>query len=304
MDLVFDHVSKFYGAVQGINDFHCRIGPGVTALLGSNGAGKSTLLKLATGQLRPTLGKVRIGAYSARSAKSKRHIGYSPDSSRFYEEMTGMEFVWAMARLQGQSRSSAREQAAAALDSVGMASRAHRAIKGYSRGMRQRIKIAQALVHQPEVLILDEPFDGIDPAGRRALSSLLDELGESGRTVVLSSHLLHDVQAIAAKMVVIARGRLVASGALAEIRDLLEDQPRTVQVEVDSPRGLAADLVQSPEVQQVRVEEGRLIVRTSQSPEFFARLQRVIAESGVVVHRLETLDSDAESVFHYLHQES
>jgi ABC-2 type transport system ATP-binding protein len=159
--LEFEHVTKFYGAVIGINNVTCHVGPGITGLLGANGAGKSTLIKLASGQLRPTQGRVTIGGHDAWSTAAKHHLGYSPDINSFYEEMTGREFVYAMARLHGFSRTEARERTEHVLDEVGMADRAQRRLAGCSHGMRQRIKLAQALVHDPWLLLLDEPLTGI-----------------------------------------------------------------------------------------------------------------------------------------------
>src|SRR5487761_630574 len=178
MHLTFDHVTKFYGPVIGVNNISCRIGPGITGLLGANGAGKSTLIKLASGQLRPSQGSVRVGEQTAWSTAAKRNFGYSPDLDRFYEEMTGREFVYTMARLYGYRRAEARDRAELALEEVGMTDRADRRLGGCSHGMRQRIKLAQALVHGPELLLLDEPLNGIDPGGRREINELLLRLAE------------------------------------------------------------------------------------------------------------------------------
>src|SRR5688500_3420040 len=172
MFLTFNRVTKFYGPVIGLNDISCRIGPGITGLFGANGAGKSTLMKLASGQLRPSLGEVLVGDNSAWSTRAKRDFGYSPDIDRFYEEMTGREFVETMARLYGYPGREARRRTQRVLEDVGMADRSERRIAGCSHGMRQRIKLAQALVHDPEILLLDEPLNGIDPGGRREIHEL------------------------------------------------------------------------------------------------------------------------------------
>src|SRR5439155_8259046 len=174
--LLFDHVSKWYGPVIGVNQVTLELRPGITGLVGANGAGKSTLLRLATGQLRPDLGKVQLRGLEAWSPQAKRYVGYAPDLDAFYEDMSGRQFVETMARLYGFPRREARLRTEGALEWVGMKGRAERRIRGYSKGMRQRIKLAQALVHDPELLILDEPLSGIDPVGRQEFLALFHEL--------------------------------------------------------------------------------------------------------------------------------
>ena len=302
MFLTFDHVTKFYGPVIGVNNVSCRIGPGITGLFGANGAGKSTLLKLASGQLRPSQGDVRVGDDRAWSTAAKRHFGYSPDINTFYEEMTCRDFLRVMARLYGMSRSDARARAAEVLEAVGMADRATRRMAGCSHGMRQRIKLAQALLNDPPILILDEPLSGIDPGGRREISRLLVEQGESGKTIVISSHILSETEALTDSVLIIARGRIVASGTLPEIRALLEDRPLTVEIGSEHARPLAALLVIEPEVRAVDVRSGGLIVRTRNPNRFFARLGELIAQHSLAIHKLQTLDGGADAVFNYLQQ--
>lgn len=302
MWLSFDRVTKFYGAVIGVNDITCRIGPGITGLFGSNGAGKSTLMKLASGQLRPSLGEVRVGEYRAWSTASKRHLGFSPDINNFYEEMTGADFVETMARLNGYPPREARERARVALSETGMLDRADRRIGGCSHGMRQRIKLAQALVHDPEILLLDEPMTGIDPGGRRDLTRLLIDLADRGKTILVSSHILIEVEQLTESIIMIARGRIVASGTLSEIRNLLEDQPFMVQIVAEPARRLAALLVETPEVESVEMHGDALTIRTRQPARFFAAIGELVLERGIVVHHMETLDAGADAVFNYLEQ--
>lgn len=300
MDLTFDGVTKLYGPVIGVNDVSCRIGPGITGLLGANGAGKSTLIKLASGQLRPTMGKVSIGAHSAWSTVAKRHFGYSPDLDRFYEDMSGREFVNTMARLYGYSRREARERTSLALSEVGMSDRARRRLGGCSHGMRQRIKLAQALLHDPDVLLLDEPLNGIDPGGRREINELLVRQAERGKTVLLSTHILGDVEQLADSIVVISRGRVIATGTLAEVRALLADRPLTIEIVSDRPRELAALLAAADEVRSLEIDGHTLTIRTGQAAHFFARMGRLVVEHGFAVERMQTLDSGADAVFSYL----
>jgi ABC-2 type transport system ATP-binding protein len=302
MWLSFDRVTKFYGAVIGVNDITCRIGPGITGLFGANGAGKSTLLKLASGQLRPSLGEVFVGQYRAWSTAAKRQLGFSPDINNFYEEMSGREFVETMARLYGFSHREARERADLALCETGMIDRADRRIGGCSHGMRQRIKLAQALVHDPQVLLLDEPLTGIDPGGRRDISKLLIEQAERGKTILVSSHILIEVEQLTESIIMIARGRIVASGTLTEIRNLLDEQPFMVQIVAEPSRRLAALLVETPEVESVELRGDALTVRTRQPARFFATIGDLVLEQGIVINQMETLDAGADAVFNYLEQ--
>ncbi|MEX0678545.1 MAG: ABC transporter ATP-binding protein [Pirellulales bacterium] len=300
--LTFDGVTKFYGPVIGVNNISCRIGPGITGLVGANGAGKTTLIKLASGQLRPTDGKVRIGGRDAWSTAAKHHLGYSPDLNSFYEEMTGRQFVHTMARLNGFSRALARERTEHVLEEVGMADRAGRTLAGCSHGMRQRIKLAQALVHDPWLLLLDEPLGGIDPGGRREINELLLRLAGQGKTILISSHILIEIEQLAHSMLMMSRGRIIASGTLAEVRDLMRYRPLVVEIAAEPARRLAALLTENPDVLGVEMRDGALVVRTRNPRVFFDRLGQLICEHGIDVRRLQTLDAGADAVFDYLEQ--
>ena len=304
MPLTFEHVTKFYGPVIGVNDISCVIGPGITGLLGANGAGKSTLLKLASGQLRPTLGRVRLNEHDAWSTAAKRILGYSPDINQFYEEMTGFEFVYTMARLHGYTRREARERTQLAIDEVGMSDRAARRIAGCSHGMRQRIKLAQALVHDPEILLLDEPMTGIDPGGRREFGELLSKWAERGKTILVSSHLLAEVEQLTDSILMISRGRILAWGTLREIRAMLDDQPFCVELASGQPRRWAERLVAAAEVEAVELHGDSVTVRTREPQRFFALVNRLAVDERLPIDRLATLDSNADAVFGYLQQRS
>lgn len=298
--LCFDHVTKLYGSVIGLNDASCSLAPGITGLLGANGAGKSTLIKLASGQLRPTQGTVQIAGHAAWSTAAKDYLGYSPDVDSFYEEMTGRQFVRAMARLHGFSRHDVRERSEEALRLVGMTDRASRRMAGCSHGMRQRIKLAQALVHDPQLLLLDEPLVGIDPGGRRELNELLLALAAHGKTILVSSHILVEVEHIAATIIMLARGRVVATGAIGEVRGLIDQRPTTVEIVADGARRLAGQLVQVPSVAGLEVRGDRLLARTTDAEELFKRLASCALEEGIQVHQFQTLDGGAEAVFDFL----
>lgn len=300
MWLTFDQVTKFYGPVIGVNDISCRMGPGITGLFGANGAGKSTMMKLASGQLRPTGGRVLIDDRKAWSSAAKAHLGFSPDVNSFYEEMTGREFVQAMARLHGYSLRESRRRTEQAIAEVGMSDRGDRRIGGCSHGMRQRIKLAQALVHDPAILLLDEPMNGIDPGGRRDISQLLVRLAQRGKTILVSSHILSEVEQLTDSILMIARGRVIASGTIAEIRNLLEDQPYTVRLVARPQRRLAALLIELPEVESVDIRADALTVRTRQPQQFFSAVGNLVLDHEIDVRRLETLDAGADAVFGYL----
>jgi len=302
MMLTFDHVTKFYGPVIGVNDISCKIGPGITGLLGANGAGKSTLIKLASGQLRPTQGTVRIGEHAAWSTAAKHHLGYSPDINNFYEEMTGREFVYTMARLHGFSRAEARDRTESVLVEVGMADRAKRRMAGCSHGMRQRIKLAQTLVHDPWLLLLDEPLLGIDPGGRREINELLFRLAAQGKTILVSSHILVEIEQLAKSIVMMARGRIVASGTLAEVRGMMQSRPTTVEIVAEPARRLAALLAENTDVYGVDIRDSGLVVRTRNPLRFYDWIAELVCNQGIEVRRMQTLDAGADAVFDYLQQ--
>jgi ABC-2 type transport system ATP-binding protein len=299
--LLFDHVTKWYGPVIGVNQVTLELAPGITGLVGANGAGKSTLMRLATGQLRPDLGNVEVRGLPAWGAPAKRHIGYCPDVDSFYEDMSGRQFVEGMARLFGYAGAEARRRCEDALELVGMRSQANRRLRGYSKGMRQRIKLAQALVHDPEVLILDEPLSGIDPVGRQESVALFRELARRGKCLLISSHELEELEKLTDHVAVMARGQIAAVGTLAQIRDLLDNHPLTVLIGVDQPRQLAGALLSLQDVVGVELgEQEKLLVRARNPQRFFRDLTGLVLEENFEVRHLETLDDSAHAILGYL----
>ncbi len=247
-------VSKWYGQVIGLNNLTLTIPQGVSGLLGPNGAGKSTLLQLVTGQLRPSQGEVRVLGRTVWNNPGLNHfIGLCPEQDAFYEWMTGRDFLHTCARLSGLGRAEARTAAAQALELVGMTEHMGRAIRGYSKGMRQRTKLAQALVHDPEVLFLDEPLTGTDPVARRDLMDIIARLGQEGKSVVVSSHVLHEVQAVTPNIILLNHGRLVAQGNVREIRDLIDKYPHRIVLICANYRALAAKVVGFEDVEGVKM---------------------------------------------------
>jgi ABC-2 type transport system ATP-binding protein len=299
--LFFDHVSKWYGPVIGVNQVTLELRPGITGLVGANGAGKTTLMRLATGQLRPDLGSVQIRGQAAWNAQAKRYVGYSPDNDSFYEEMSGRQFVEAMARLCGFPTQEARSRTAETLELVGMTMQAERRLAGYSKGMRQRIKVAQAIVHDPDVVILDEPLSGIDPIGRQEFLALFRELARRGKCLLISSHELEELEKLTEHVAVMAQGRIAAVGTLARIRDLLDEHPLAILIGTDQPRQLAGTLLAMPDVVGVELgERDTLIVRARNPRTFFQQLTVTVLEEDYDIRHLETLDDSAHAILGYL----
>ncbi len=299
----FRGVSKWYGNVIGVNKLTLAVTPGVTGLLGPNGAGKSTFLQLATGQLRPSQGEVRVLGHRAwNNPPLNRFIGLCPEQDAFYEWMTGRQFIDTSARLGGLSHKAAREATERVLDGVGMTEHADRAIAGYSKGMRQRTKIAQAIVHDPLVLFLDEPLSGTDPIARRDLIGIIRRFGAEGKSVVLSSHVLHEVEAITPGVILINRGRLVAEGNVREIRDLIDKHPHRILLKSEDDRALAAKLVAYDDVVGIELKrtEAGILVETNAPDAFYGRLAQIALEEGTAIERLESKDDNLDAVFAYL----
>ncbi len=301
--VAFHDVSKWYGNVIGLNKLSIQIPAGVTGLLGPNGAGKSTFLQLATGQLYPSQGTVRVlGRKVWNNPSLNRFIGLCPEQDAFYEWMTGWDFVYTSARLTGLSRSAAHEAAARTIDAVGMSKNQDRAIGGYSKGMRQRIKLAQAFVHDPDVLFLDEPLTGTDPVARRDLMDIILRLGSEGKSVVVSSHVLYEVQALTPNIILLNHGRLVAEGNVRDIRDLIDKHPHHIAIKCDQHRKLAARLIELTNVEGVTVwdDMNGLMVETRSPDAFYSRLPQLSLEDGLAITEIYSEDDNLEAVFKYL----
>lgn len=298
----FERVSKWYGEVIGLNDVSTTFQPGITGLLGPNGAGKSTLMGLLTGQLRPNLGHVRVfGQRPWDNPSVLARIGYCPEGDRFWSRMTGFAFVHFLARQSGLSGAEARDATCAAIEATQMTSNMHRPIATYSKGMRQRIKIAQTLVHRPALLVLDEPFTGADPVARHELSVLFRRLAEEGVSIVISSHVLHEVEALTRRILMIDRGRIVAAGDIHTVREGLADRPHAIRIRVDAPRKVAAAMVALDSVTGLRWLDAETLMVDARVPaEVHARLSEIVLQGGLVLRELATADESLEAVFEYL----
>ena len=301
-------VSRWFGNVVAVNDVTMRIGPGVTGLLGPNGAGKSTLLNMVGGFLAPSTGSVTLdGRPTWRDESVYRLVGLVPEREGMYESLTGGELVLANARLHGLA--DARAAAQRAVEVVEMSPAADRPIATYSKGMKQRIKMATALVHDPAVLLLDEPFNGMDPRQRLHLMDLLHRLGEQGRTVLFSSHILEEVEQIAGSIQVMVAGRHAASGDFREIRRLMTERPHQYVVRSSDDRALAAAVmaggsVSGVELRSDRAGGGALHVQASDVGRFAHALPALAAAHGVRLYEVAPEDESLESVFAYLVERS
>jgi ABC-2 type transport system ATP-binding protein len=297
-----DHVSKWYGQVIGLNDVTLELSPGITGLLGPNGAGKSTFMKLITGQLKPSKGTVRVlGEPIWQNPALYHRLGFCPEQDAFYERMTGLEWVVALVRLNGVSEETAGDLARQAIQMVDLIEAADKKIGAYSKGMRQRIKLAQALAHDPELLILDEPLAGMDPIARRKTIRLIKEWGRAGRSVIVSSHVLHEIESMTANILLINQGRILAEGNVHQIRDLIDEHPHTVHVKADETRSLARALLAEDHVLSLKFESDALVVQTGRPDAFYARLTAIAASGELgAIHEVTSPDDNLQAVFKYL----
>ena len=299
----FDHASRWYGQVIGMNDITVEIGAGVTALLGQNGAGKTTMMRLITGQLRPTTGSVRVfGMDPFANPEVYKRLGYVADIDSFPEHLSGRAFIYRMARMSGFDHARATSRTDELLVEVGMVEAADKRLKGYSKGMRQRIKLAQALLTDPDILLLDEPLNGLDPLARREFMDRLHALAERGKTIVVSSHILFEVEQMTRSIMLMHRGRMLASGDLRTIRDLIDRHPHRIRILTDEPRKVASSLMALPFVLSAEIEsdEQGVEIRTREPDKFYDRIPSLALDEGVRIFGFESPDNNLESVFHYL----
>jgi ABC-2 type transport system ATP-binding protein len=300
--IVVNQVSKWYGQVIGLNDVTVNVPAGITGLLGPNGAGKSTFMKLITGQLQPSKGTVKVlGEPIWRNPKLYFEIGFCPEQDAFYERMTGLEWVTALVRLNGLAEREADEAARRALTAVDLMDAAGKKIGAYSKGMRQRVKLAQAIVHDPQLLILDEPLSGMDPLARRRTIRLIRDWARAGKSILVSSHILHEIESMTGNILLINNGRILAEGDVHHIRDLIDEHPHTVYVRAENPRGLARQFLERADVRSLRFEERAVVVETEKPDMFYARLTELAASGEVgAIEEVTSPDDNLQAVFQYL----
>ncbi|MCP4291893.1 MAG: ABC transporter ATP-binding protein [bacterium] len=299
------NVGKWFGEVIAVNNCSLAVGSGVVGLLGSNGAGKSTLFKMLAGLIEPSHGRVRVHDHRLRGDVGwYRQVGFCPESDALPEWMTGREFLSLSLRLMGFDKKQVNEKVDYWLDRFELTVAANRRLGGYSKGMRQKLKLAQALAHDPEVIFLDEPLNGMDPVSRKHTIDLVRELGAAGRTVLVSSHILPEVESMTSDIILIDRGRVLAEGSVTEIRDKISEHPTTVALVSKNDRQLAAFLVGLPHVVSVQVQEaGRVVVKTDRALDFYQALPGWILSNNLNVEEIITLDDSLEAVFQYLTEE-
>jgi ABC-2 type transport system ATP-binding protein len=297
-------VIKRYGEVLGLNGFSAEFGPGITALVGPNGAGKSTFFRLLIGQIRADGGTLEVlGRPVWGATELHREIGYCPEGPAAYDWMTGREFVTYLLRLDGLSRTEADRRGWEALRTVELEAAAHRRLRGYSKGMRQRLKIAQAIAHDPRLLLLDEPLNGLDPVGRVELQNLFTRLAASGHHLVVSSHVLYELERMTEQVVMISNGRVVAEGNYRQLRAAIEEHPQTIVLRTSEPRRLAGLLAAWPHVSSLEFEgDDRLRVGTRSPDAFYQALPALVTGEHVNIQEMASPDDDLESLFRYLAQ--
>ncbi len=300
--ILFDDVSKFYGEVLGVNRVNLSIPTGITSLVGPNGSGKTTLMNLMTGLLQPSRGRIEVlGIPTSDPERLFRTMGYCSQFDNYPKGFTGYQFVYSFLRLFGMGHAECEKLAWSAIDRVNLREAAGRKIAGYSKGMRQRIKLAQAIAHDPKVLILDEPLNGLDPLVRSETIALFRELAIEGRHVILSSHVLHEVDIISDQVIMMSGGYVIAEGQIRGVRGEIEDHPMQVMIRCNPARPLAARLVQQDYVVEVKMhaDGGGLMVKTKNADGFFLFLNQLAME-GLPIETVQPSDDDVNSVYEYL----
>jgi len=300
--IYFDNVSRFYGEVLGVNRVTLSIPPGITSLVGPNGAGKTTLMNLMTGLIQPSRGTIRILGHSTdEPEKLFRLVGYSTQFDSFPKGLTGSQFLYLYLKLFGYDGRRADDLAWSAIERAKLTEAAHRKVAAYSKGMRQRIRLAQSLAHNPRVLILDEPLNGLDPLARAEMIALFRSLAADGCHVIISSHILHEVDIISDQVILLSTGYVVAEGQIQDVRNEIREQPAQILIRSDHQRQLASKLIESGLAVEVRMhQDGRgLLIKTSDADHFYLALNQLV-EGGIDVESVIPADDDVNSVYEYL----
>lgn len=298
-----ENVTKLYGRVIGANDISISLAPGAYGLLGPNGSGKSTVLNLIMGQLEPTIGTVRVlGESPLNNRHLYRRLGYCPSHEGMYANISGLDWVRYLQELHGMSRADADTAAREAMELVGMTYAMHRQLSSYSRGMRQRTKLAQAIAHDPEFLVLDEPFNGLDPIGRHELAAALRRWIQRGKSLLLASHILHEVESVTHSFLLICGGRLLASGTAEEVNEMLVDLPNEITVGTSAPQKLARLMLQSEVCDSIRID-GRQVVASTHSPsQLMTQMPAWVTHDGIAIHEVRSGDESLQALFNTLLQ--
>jgi ABC-2 type transport system ATP-binding protein len=299
--VVASNCSKWYGHVLGVSDVSWKLTGGIVGLLGPNGAGKSTLIKMMGGLLRPSRGSLTVfGASPFRDVAVRRRIGYAPEHENTWDELTALELVSAMARLAGVPANRAAAAAKDALAQMGMTDAMHRRVHGFSKGMRQRTKLATAIAHDPDFLLFDEPLTGVDPIARVDIVERIKQLGAAGKTIVVSSHVLYEIESLTSDIVVIYRGQVLAEGNVYEIRRLIDRHPHRIRIECNQPRAIAAALAGEDHIARLSFERGALVIETRDPDRCYDQIAGAVVASDITVGVLSSPDNNLGAVFEYL----
>ena len=301
--IVFDDVSKFYGEILGVNRVNLEIAPGITSLVGPNGSGKTTLMNLMTGLLQPTRGAISVlGISPDQPEEMFRKVGYCSQFDSFPTGITGYRFIKDFLRVHGYSKQAAEDLTWRAIDRVNLRDAAHRKVAGYSKGMRQRIRLAQAIAHEPVVLILDEPLNGLDPLARAEVIALFRQLADEGLHLILSSHILHEVDMMSDSVVLLNNGYVVAEGNIRGVRGEMEEHPLQILVRCDRPQLLASRVFAEDTVVEARLmkDHAGLVVKTRNPDCFHLLLNRIVVEEDLKLEQVAPVDDDLNAVYGYL----
>ncbi len=302
-NIVLRNVSKFYGEVLGVNRVDLDIEPGITSLVGPNGSGKSTLMNLVAGLLRPTQGTLEIlGMTPSDPEELFRRVGYCTQIDSFPRGFSGRQFIRAYLEVHGYPSKAARDLTQVALERVGLVSAADRKVAGYSKGMRQRIKLAQSIAHQPQIMVLDEPLNGLDPMARAEILGLFKELAEDGLHVLISSHILHEVDMLSDRVILISNGYIVAEGEIQGVRSEVTEQPLQIYVRCDDPSRLASAVFSRDSVTEVQIHDdgGGLHLRTRDADGFYRLMNQLVVEDGLEIEAVGAADDNVQAVYQYL----
>jgi ABC-2 type transport system ATP-binding protein len=301
--IVFEDVSKFYGEVLGVNRVNLTIAPGITSLVGPNGSGKTTLMNLLTGLIQPTRGRISVLGLSPSNPQALfRKLGYCGQFDSFPRGVTGYEFINSLLRLTGLGKKEAEEKTWRALERVDLTDAAHRKVDAYSKGMRQRIRLGQSIAHEPSVMILDEPLNGLDPMARAETMRLFRQLAQEGLHLIVSSHILHEVDVLSDRVVLINNGYIVAEGGVSGVREEMQEHPLQIMIRCDQAHELAAKLFAAEQVVEAALHEDRhgVFIKTRNAESFYALLNRIVVESRMNIETVTPVDDDLNAVYHYL----
>ena len=300
--IIFEDVSKFYGEILGVNRVNLSIPPVITSIVGPNGSGKTTLMNLMTGLVKPSRGRIQVLGYSTDDSENLfKFVGYSTQFDAFPKGLTGFQFIYSYLRLAGRDRESAERTAWQAIERVNMVDAASRKVAAYSKGMRQRIRLAQALAHNPKVLVLDEPLNGLDPLARSEMIALFRASAAEGCYVIISSHILHEVDVISDQVILLSNGYVVAEGQIQSVRSEIQEHPTQILIRCDRPRELAARLFESEYTIEASIHnDGRgLLLKTRDADRFYLAMNQ-LALNGIQIESIAPADDDVLSVYEYL----